>query len=220
VRHAFEGLLAARTPIGTPFFHTANAESCATQACHLMDELLTLPLGDQDCWLVLHGSLQKRVAHLPRGCMWEHVGPAVVHAESKAVDCAFAIMAQARMDGPLTDQLTLPLRHGGLGLAHTGQEEDDAEYLSSVATTQLAMHHGPAEFRPFDGPSGAQLRPQWEGLHDKAETLSRQEDRVVSQDSMGTIAKAQRAYCLLEIRTVMHACGQVTSCSLVWVLST
>jgi hypothetical protein len=119
----------------------------------------------------------------------------VVRAESKAVDCAFAIIAQAHINGPPTDQLTLPMRHGGLGLAHTGPEEGDAAYLSAVATTQLAMRHGSAEFRPFDGPSGAQLCPQWEGLHDKAETLWRPEDRVVSQDSMGTIAEAQRTYC-------------------------
>jgi hypothetical protein len=160
-----------------------------------MDELLALPLGDQDCWLVLHGSLHKRAAHLPRGCTWEHVGPAMVLAESKAADCAFAIMPQARMDGARTDQLTLPMRHGGLGLAHTGPEEGDAAYLSAVATTQLAMRHGPAEFRPFDGPSGVQLRPQWEILHDKAETLWRPEDQVVSQDSIGTIVEAQRAHC-------------------------
>jgi hypothetical protein len=68
VRHAPDGLLAAGTPNGTPSFQTANAESCATLACHLMDELLALPLGDQDRLLVLHGSLQKRIAHLPRGC--------------------------------------------------------------------------------------------------------------------------------------------------------
>jgi hypothetical protein len=85
-----------------------------------MDELLALPLGDQDRWLVLHGSLQKHVEHLPQGCSWEHVGQAVGRAESEAVDCAFAITAQARLDGPTIDQLTLPLRHGGLGLAHTG----------------------------------------------------------------------------------------------------
>jgi hypothetical protein len=190
-----EGLLAAGNPIGIPSFQTANAESCATRACHLMDELLALPLGDQDSWLVLHGSLQKRVAQLARGCKWEHVGPAVVRAESKAVDCAFTIMAQARIEGPLADQLTLPPRHGGLGLAHTSPEEGDAAYLSAVATIQLAMRYGPTEFRPFDGPSGAQLRLQWEGLHDEAETLWRPEDRVVSQDSMGTIGEAQRTYC-------------------------
>jgi hypothetical protein len=54
------------------------------------------------------------------------------------------------------------------------------------------MRHGPAEFRSFHCPSGAQLRPQWGGLHDKADILWRLEDRVVSQDSMGTIAEAQR----------------------------
>jgi hypothetical protein len=86
------GLLAAGTPIGTPAFQTANAESCATQACHLMYELLALSLGDQDGWLLLHRSLQKRAAHVPGGCTWEHVGPVVVRGESKGVDCTFAIM--------------------------------------------------------------------------------------------------------------------------------
>jgi hypothetical protein len=109
------------------------------------------------------------------------------------VDCAFAIKVQACMNGPPAEQLTLPMRHGGLGLAHTGPEEGDAAYLSAVATTKLAKRRGLAEFRPFDGPSGAQLCLQWEGLHDKTETLWRPEDRVVSQGSMGAIAEAQRA---------------------------
>jgi hypothetical protein len=46
------------------------------------------------------------------------------------------------------------------------------------------MRHGPSVFPP-----------QWDALHDKTETLWRLENRVVSQDSMGTIAEAQRAYC-------------------------
>jgi hypothetical protein len=45
----------------------------------------------------------------------------VVCAKSKVVDCTIAIMAQARLDGPPTDWLTLPMRHGGLGLTQTGQ---------------------------------------------------------------------------------------------------
>jgi hypothetical protein len=57
-----------------------------------------------------------------------------------------------------TIQLTLPLRHSGLGLVHTGPEEGDAAYLSGVATTQIAVRHGPKEFRPFEGPIAAQLR--------------------------------------------------------------
>jgi hypothetical protein len=194
VRHAPEGILAAGTPLGAPAFQTAQADTRATRACSLMEELMELPLGAQDRWLLLHGSLQKRVAHLSRGCQWQHVGPAVLRAESKAVDCAFAIMSQPRQDGPVTDQLTLPLRHGGLGMAHTGPAEADAAYLAAAATTQRAMCHGPAEFRPFDGPSGAQLSPQWEALHDTAGALWRPEFRTVSQDSIGTIAGAQRAF--------------------------
>jgi hypothetical protein len=69
----------------------------------------------------------------------------------------------------------------------------------------LAVRHGPTDFHPFDGPSGAQLRPQWEALHDKAETLWRPESRVVSQDGMGTIAEVQRAYC----RHLAQACTTV-----------
>jgi hypothetical protein len=145
VRHAPEGLLAAGSPIGTPSFQTANAERYATRACHLMYELLALPLGDQDRWLVFHGSLQKRVAHLPLGCTWEHVGPAVVRAKSKAVDCAFAIMAQARTNGPPTEQLTLPMRHGGLGLAHTGPEEGDS--MGTIAEAQRSYCRHSAQAR-------------------------------------------------------------------------
>jgi hypothetical protein len=101
-----------------------------------------------------------------RTCPGE-AGETVQSADSKAVDCAFAILAHPRTDGALTDQLTLPLRHGSLGLARTGPVEGDAVYLATAATTQLAMQRGPEEFSevPFDGPSGEQLRPLWETLH-------------------------------------------------------
>jgi hypothetical protein len=39
-----------------------------------MNVLDTLPLDNQDHWLILQGSLQRRVAHLPRCGMWEQVG--------------------------------------------------------------------------------------------------------------------------------------------------
>jgi hypothetical protein len=126
-------------------------------------------------------------------------------AESKAVDCTFAIMTQARMDGTWADQLTLPLCHGGFGLAHNGPEEGDAAYLSAVATTQLAMRHRPTEFRPLDVPNSAQLCLKWEAFHGKANTLWRLEIQVVSQDSIGTIAKEQHAYCRHLAQARAHA---------------
>jgi hypothetical protein len=63
IRHAPEGLLAAASPVGA-----TQASSYADHACHLIVELLALLLGDQHRWLILHGSLQKQLAHLPHGC--------------------------------------------------------------------------------------------------------------------------------------------------------
>jgi hypothetical protein len=119
VHLAPDGLLAAGTPVGTPAFQAANAVACASHAFSLMDEMQALPLADQDRWLLLHGSLQVRVAHLPRGCDWQHVGPAVWWAEDMAADGVFAILEVPHVDGHLTERINLPLHHGGLGLSHT-----------------------------------------------------------------------------------------------------
>jgi hypothetical protein len=75
----------------------------------------------------------------------------------KAVYCTFATIVQPRLDRPPIDQLALPLRYGGLGIAHTGLVKCVAAYLSTPTTTQLAMRHRPVEFRPFDGPDGEWL---------------------------------------------------------------
>jgi hypothetical protein len=47
---ALQGSLAAGAPIaiGTPAFRTATAKSCATHACHLIYDILALPLVEQD----------------------------------------------------------------------------------------------------------------------------------------------------------------------------
>jgi hypothetical protein len=66
VRHAPNGLLAAGTPVGTPAYQAAQADRCADRACSLMDDLHALPVADQVRWILLQGSLQWRVAHLPQ----------------------------------------------------------------------------------------------------------------------------------------------------------
>jgi hypothetical protein len=121
------------------------------------------------------------------------MGHAVLRAESKAVDGVFALLGLPRVDGPLTEQITLPHRHGGLGLSHTSPTDGVATYLAAAATTHHAMHRGPEAFRPFHGPSGDVLRPQWEALHDGARDLWRADVRKAGPDSLGTIAAAQSA---------------------------
>jgi hypothetical protein len=62
MRQTQNGIMTAGTSFGTPVFQGEQADL----SCQLMDELLDLSLADQDHWLLLHGSLQRPVAHLPR----------------------------------------------------------------------------------------------------------------------------------------------------------
>jgi hypothetical protein len=81
------------------------------------------------------------VAHLPRGCPWQHVGHAVQRAESKAVDGVFALLGLPRVDGPLTEQITLPHRHGRLGLSHTSPTDGVTAYLAAAATAHRVSYY-------------------------------------------------------------------------------
>jgi hypothetical protein len=93
------------------------------------------------------------------------------------------------------EQMTLPLRHGGLGLSCVDPALASAAYLAAAAAMHTAMREGPEAFRPFDGPSGALLRPQWEALHDRgAGDLWKPELREVNPDRLGHIAEAKGTY--------------------------
>jgi hypothetical protein len=54
-------------------------------------------------------------------------------------------------------------------------------------------HSGPETFRPFDGPCGNVLCPQWEALQGGTRYLWRPDVREVGPDSFGTIAAEQSA---------------------------
>jgi hypothetical protein len=170
MHHAPAGLLAAGTPIGTAAFEAASSATCAYNSCTAMDRMQALPLADQDRWLLLHGNLQHRVAHLPRGSQWEQVGPAVQRAERKAVDCALAIVGDTTAEAHPIKQVTLPLRYGGLGLSCISPALGSAAYLAASAAAHIAMRSGPEAFRPFDGPSGDVLRPSGKPYTAKRET--------------------------------------------------
>jgi hypothetical protein len=154
-----KGLLATGTSIGNPVLQAACAGACSNPVCQLMEELQALPLADQDSSILPHRSLQRRVAPLPRGCPWQHVGHPGQQAESKAVDGLFAGPMREHEDRPLKEQITLPHGHGGLGLSHTGPIAGVATYLTAAATAHRAMHSNPEAFRPFDSPRGDVLCP-------------------------------------------------------------
>ena len=84
--------------------------------------------------------------------------------ERKLLDAAFAIMGREPQDGAVTDQLTLPLRHGGLGLAVTSAPEACAALLAAAAMTETAMRAGRQAFRPFAGPCAPGLARAWQDV--------------------------------------------------------
>jgi hypothetical protein len=152
IQHAVGGITAAGTPVGEAAFVATQSQECASKACHLMDTLDALPLPAQDRWLLLQGSLQLRVAHLPRVGKWAAVGTAVMVAEDRALQSTGAILGRETGAHGVHAQLTLPRHHGGFGLRHTNHLEGRAAYLSAAATAQRVMAAGPAPFRPFEGP--------------------------------------------------------------------
>jgi hypothetical protein len=67
------------------------------------------------------------------------------------------------------------------------------------------MHGGPEAFRPFDGPSGEVLRPQWEALHSEAGDLWKPELKEVNPERLGHIAEAQGVFARYEAQSCFDA---------------
>jgi hypothetical protein len=61
------------------------------------------------------------------------------------------------------------------------------------------------EFRPFDGPSGEVLRPQWEALHSEAGDLWKPELKEVNPERLGLIAEAQGIFARHEAQARLDA---------------
>jgi hypothetical protein len=123
-----------------------------------VDTLDRPKLAAQEHWLVFYGSLQLRVAHLPRVAEWDSIVDAVLATEDHMVDSACTPMGRDPWNGAVLEQITLPRRHGGLGLRRTCPLEGQAAFVPAAAYTDWAMASSPAEFQPFKGPSGSRLR--------------------------------------------------------------
>lgn len=108
IRPAPGRFLAAGSPIGVPRFIREHAHQCAEEARPLVDTLDQLKLPSQEHWLLLHGSRQLRMAHLPQVAEWDSIGNAVLATEDRMVDSAFKLMCCAQQDGAVLKQMTLP----------------------------------------------------------------------------------------------------------------
>jgi hypothetical protein len=188
-----DSLVAAGMPVGSEVFEEEHATKQGNRACELMDTLEEMPLRRQDQLLLLKGSLQQCMAHLPRVCKWDSIGFAVTLSGARAVDSACFIMGSNNVGEAAWRQMLLPTRQGGLGLRNTSAVEGCAACMAAEAMAQSVMATGPAEFRPFEGLSGAQLRPAWQALHAECEDLWDAELSEVTDQDLPAIMDAQRA---------------------------
>ena len=130
---------------------------------------MKLPLPAQAKWTALQGSLQHKVAHLPRVARKALVVKAVTDTADAVADAALAIgHCQVQPDSDehkrARVQLQLPIRHGGMGRRRLSPAEGSAAFLSSAALANVGMTGAPGQFGPFDGLAGAGLRQEWSQL--------------------------------------------------------
>jgi hypothetical protein len=165
IRHCESGLMVAGTPVGTDAFITAHVNAKADAVSECIDAVLETPLPAQDKFMILRASAQMRTAHLPRVVPWRLVGDAIQRTEAKVAEAAFQIMERPQQGGTSAAQMTLPLRHGGMGIRATTELEGDASFLSAAAIAETAFRDGVQQFRPFAGPDGPRLERIWQTLH-------------------------------------------------------
>ena len=80
-----------KTPLGEDEFVRETAAGKAEEAQCAVTALMKLPLPAQAKWAVLQGSLQHKVAHLPRVARMALVGRAVTDTADVVADAALAI---------------------------------------------------------------------------------------------------------------------------------
>jgi hypothetical protein len=165
IKHHPDGFMAAGTPIGSDAYVKHHVDAKADAVCRSVDAVLETPLSAQDKFMILRASTQHRVAHLPRVVRPELVGDAIRRVEAKVTDAAFQIMERPQQGGASTTQMTLPTRHGGMGIRVTSALELTAAHLAAAAVTQTTQREGPLEYRPLSGPEAPSFERDWQALH-------------------------------------------------------
>ncbi|MES2940453.1 MAG: reverse transcriptase domain-containing protein, partial [Pseudomonadota bacterium] len=166
VQHRPEGVTVCGTPIGTDAYVTDALAARAADVTAMVALLMRLPVAKQSQFVLLRASMAPRMAHLLRTVRWELLEPstrAVERAVSDAVADIFRLPERGAERA--RQQMTLPLRHGGLGLRVVQAVEADAALLSGAAKAQAAMLDGPEACRPFCGASRPPLLARWPAVH-------------------------------------------------------
>ena len=97
----------------------------------------------------------------------------------------------AQMPAAAQLQMTLPMRHGGLGLFKLTPEASEAAYLTCAAQAHAVLTDAAQPLRPFDGTRGEQLQQRWTTLVRAVDGVPGSEDFKPPADCVWT--EEQRA---------------------------
>ena len=134
------GIKVVGTPVGQPDWVKQQCAEAADKACALVDTIMDLPaLPKQQLLLLVRKCVQHKLRHLQRTMEHAHVAEAAAKLEGSVQGAVQRIMDVGEVQVPHTAelQMSLPMRHGGMGLIKLTQEVSLALCLSCVAQTHM-----------------------------------------------------------------------------------
>lgn len=185
IQHERRGVKAVGTPVGTPEFVAEALSQRANEVIDLIQVLQDLPMPLQCKFLLLRVSLHARMPHLMRTVPSDVLAPhmrkvdaAVYRAAAHMFDMPKAVAEWAaappgelapalRRVESLGVRMSLPLRHGGLGLTTFSSDVADAALLSAAGLAQSNLEGRPECILPLSGARRAVLLPLWHRVFDK-----------------------------------------------------
>jgi hypothetical protein len=169
VQHKPEGVTVCGTPIGTDAYVADALQARANNIKTQVDKLVQLPLSVQSQFVILQRSLSLRMAHLMRTTPWPQLEPSTRKVEEAISNAATTIFRVAEHNTTSArHQMTLPLRHAGMGLRAVQAIEADAALVSGAAKAEAAVANGPDSCKPFSGASRPGLLTTWQRVYDYA----------------------------------------------------
>ena len=112
------GIKVVGTPVGQPEWVEQQCVQAA-KACALVDTIMDLPaLPKQHQLLLVRKCIQHKLRHLQRTVEHAHVAEAAAQLEGRVQGAVQRIMYadEAQVPHTATPQMSLPMRHGGMGL--------------------------------------------------------------------------------------------------------
>jgi Reverse transcriptase (RNA-dependent DNA polymerase) len=140
-----DGIVAAGCPTGKPSFVTQEAIKSAQKVVALVRKLNDIELSAQDKLLLLRTSFQVKVSHLARRAEYKHIKQAlhmvarsVMQAILQIIGRGESMLESEQLMLPLRCRITLPVRHGGIGVHFMSDRLSatcDASFLSATVLT-------------------------------------------------------------------------------------